>query len=170
MLVIVGILTALVGGFLALGGKVPFGSLPGDINNSVIQPIVNFFEALPGRVLSAISGLSSKIVSSIMSDIPGSGIVGSAISKIGGMFAEGGFVPGTGPQMAIVHGGEYILSNAMLARLATPGGISGSLPSLSAGSGGGGDAGLNPQCQRTTHRAACMCGSRVSPARQSLDC
>lgn len=50
------------------------------------------------------------------------------------MFANGGFVPGSGPVNATLHGGEFVLSNAMLAALgngASPG--SGALAS-----GGGG--------------------------------
>lgn len=37
-------------------------------------------------------------------------------------YAEGGWVPGVGPQLAIVHGGEFVVSNAMQQRGATSSG------------------------------------------------
>jgi hypothetical protein len=45
VLLVVGIAVAVVGGFLALGGRLPFGSLPGDIsiqgqNGGFFFPIV----------------------------------------------------------------------------------------------------------------------------------
>jgi ABC-type tungstate transport system substrate-binding protein len=46
VLLVAGIAVALVGGFLMLGGRVPFGSLPGDIsvqgrNGSFFFPVVS---------------------------------------------------------------------------------------------------------------------------------
>ncbi len=46
LLLVVGIAVAIVGGFLALGGRLPFGRLPGDIsiqgqNTSFFFPIVS---------------------------------------------------------------------------------------------------------------------------------
>jgi hypothetical protein len=46
LLVVVGIVVAAVGGFLALGGRLPFGRLPGDIsiqgqNSGFFFPIVS---------------------------------------------------------------------------------------------------------------------------------
>jgi hypothetical protein len=54
-----------------------------------------------------------------------------------GGFAEGGVVPGTGPQVAILHGGELVLSKATVDALGS-GGMA-TIPALaSAGAGGGG--------------------------------
>lgn len=66
-----------------------------------------FIRDLPGRIKRAVSGVAKTITDMI----PGSGIVGNIIGKIPG-FAEGGVVPGPAgaPRLAVVHGGEQILT------------------------------------------------------------
>lgn len=110
--------------FTAIPGEIVgiFAGLPGEIYSGVIQPIVRFFADLPSEVLRAVAGLGGDIVRAIEHDIPGGGIVGKAIGKIGGIFEDGGFVPGSGPQLAVVHGGEYVLTQSDVAGLQHPGG------------------------------------------------
>jgi hypothetical protein len=78
---------------------------------SVIKPIFDAISSAASTVSGAISS-----VTSAASSVTG-GVTGT-LSKIGGWlgFEEGGFVPGTkgAPSFAIVHGGEYVLSNDML--------------------------------------------------------
>jgi hypothetical protein len=77
-------------------------------------------------------------------------------------FAEGGVVPGPkdAPMLATVHGGEYVLSNDMLADLAR--GLTGSLPSfLTRGSGSGSSSDLlaNPPKGSILDELASIVGS-----------
>jgi hypothetical protein len=88
----------------------------------IVGDIVNAFTGLPGKIVSALGNVSSDILHAITKAIPGGGLIGGAISKIGGLFQEGGMVPGTGPQLAVVHGGEYVLSQKDLAALTSAGG------------------------------------------------
>jgi hypothetical protein len=90
--------------------------------SGVVDDIVKFFEALPGRILAAIGNIGSEVLSKIESSVPGGKAVGGVISSIAGAFAEGGMVPGSGPQLALVHGGEYVMSNDDLSKLSSSGG------------------------------------------------
>ncbi len=92
---------------------------------TAVQALVDVFQTLwqaAENVVGAIqkmldlAGSAAKAVGSI----PGVGLVGSAVGAVGkvgggfagaiaGIFQEGGVVPGTGPQLAIVHGGETIV-------------------------------------------------------------
>jgi len=65
-----------------------------------IRPIINTIKDAVGGVTGAIGKIT--------------GGISSGLSAIGGIFADGGFVPGTGPVPIIAHGNEYVLSNAML--------------------------------------------------------
>jgi len=115
-----------------------FSDLWGQVTGAIstgIDGVVGFFTDLPGRVLGAVGDIVGKmrqlgediidaivkgikaapsaLVKAIESLIPGGGIVGGAIKKVGGLFGfdTGGVVPGpTGaPVLALVHGGETIL-------------------------------------------------------------
>jgi hypothetical protein len=73
---------------------------------SVIRPIIN---AISGAINTISSGLGKV-----------QGIAGSVVSGVGHFlshFDNGGFVPGAkgAAQLAVVHGGEYVVSNDMLA-------------------------------------------------------
>jgi TP901 family phage tail tape measure protein len=91
------------------------GALTGAFN-----ALVSVFNAITGAVnaaTAAIGGLidgAKKAVDAVAS-IPGvklgSDVVGNVGGAIGGAiphFAQGGVVPGTGPQLAVVHGGETV--------------------------------------------------------------
>lgn len=122
---------------------------------NVIKPIVDAIT----KAVGAVSGAISKIGGAARSV---GGAIGKGLHALG--FADGGFVPGSkgAPRLAVVHGGEYVVSNAMQAGTApidnhivksvfpggatgdsiaatvnraarTPGGLTGG------GSGGGGD-------------------------------
>ncbi len=112
---------------------------------NIIKPI---FDAI-GSAISGITGALGKVTGLV-------GSVGGDLSKVGHLFGfeDGGFVPGGKgqAQVAVVHGGEYVLSNAMLSgsapiddRVMTGvlaatggGGGGGSYAGLAAGTGGGG--------------------------------
>lgn len=73
-----------------------------------------------GPLASLGGGLIGKIFGSgkgLLGGIPGAsmiGGIGSHLPGVGGIiksiFQEGGQVPGSGPQLAVVHGGEYVLT------------------------------------------------------------
>ncbi len=74
----------------------------------IIQPIIDTIKGAVSSVSSAIGGLAGAAKSV-------GGAVGSVTSFLG--FADGGYVPGAkgAAQLAVVHGGEYIVSNEMQA-------------------------------------------------------
>lgn len=84
------------------------GDVLGMIWRSEIQPIVQTIEDAIGKVSGAI-GTVSHIA----------GAVGGGFNKAAGLlgFDEGGRVPGApgAPMLAVVHGGEYVVSNDMQA-------------------------------------------------------
>ena len=91
--------------------------------SAVVGYIARAIDGAVGAVTGAIDRIRGAI-SSIGSAI---GNVGSsAVSGLGSIFSfdEGGLVPGqTGaPQLAVVHGGEYVLSNDMLRGVRKPAG------------------------------------------------
>ena len=103
-----------------------------DIWSDVLQPI---FHAISSAISSVTSGLSS---------------VGHVVSSVGSFlgFDEGGWVPGGAgqPMLAVVHGGEYVLSRDMLAGRASidtgiGAGALGGLAQSSVSGGGRGAAG-----------------------------
>jgi hypothetical protein len=54
--------------------------------------------------------------------VPGMGLGKSLLGKIpglSGIFQEGGQVPGTGPSLAVVHGGEYVLNKEQVQKMLT---------------------------------------------------
>jgi phage-related protein len=95
---------------------------------------------LPRRILGALGDLAGKfldvgasiirgiirgivdnigaVANAILDHLPGGGVVRGAIKGLPG-FDEGGWVNGPpgAPQLAVVHGGEYVLSRAMLSNL-----------------------------------------------------
>jgi TP901 family phage tail tape measure protein len=91
------------------------GALTGAFN-----ALVSVFNAITGAVnaaTAAIGGLiaGAKQAVDAVASIPGvklgSDVVGNVGGAIGGAiphFAQGGVVPGTGPQLAVVHGGETV--------------------------------------------------------------
>lgn len=113
--------------------------------NSVWNSIKSAISSAWGYIQPILHAISSA-VSSVISAI---GSIGSAISNspaaAGGAFAhmlgfdEGGWVPGAPgePMLAIVHGGEYVLSRDMLAGSKA---ASFSVPASSGVAGGGGAA------------------------------
>lgn len=105
---------------------------------TVINDVIQWFRALPGNISKVVSGIEAIIeapfiaafntIKSGITDVvntfnrvknditgaPGHAISGAAglLHKIPG-FAEGGTVPGPigAPQLAVVHGGEYVVPN-----------------------------------------------------------
>jgi hypothetical protein len=74
-----------------------------------VGPLSSLGGGLIGKVFGSGSGL--------LGGIPGVGMVGSIGSHLPGVggiiksiFQSGGQVPGSGPQLAVVHGGEYVLT------------------------------------------------------------
>ena len=71
--------------------------------------------------LAGLFGHSGGLAGSVMGRIPGGSTAANLIGGIGGhlpvvggiirsIFQQGGLVPGDGPQLAVVHGGEYVLT------------------------------------------------------------
>jgi TP901 family phage tail tape measure protein len=88
-------------------------------------------------IFDAISGAASTVAGAIGALSGAAGSVGNVIGNITGLhFDQGGVVPGPrgAPRLAVVHGGEYVLSNDMLAGRAGTGLTGAAL----AGGGGGG--------------------------------
>lgn len=86
-------------------------------------------------ILDKIGGAISKIVGGIKSIASAPGKAGSALAHLIG-FDQGGWVPGNAgaPLLAVVHGGEFVVSRDMLAgRQATPIRVGGSGGSVSSG-------------------------------------
>jgi TP901 family phage tail tape measure protein len=101
---------------------------------AVVEDVWKFLKP----IFDAIGGGISKITGAI----GGIAKVGGGIVKgIAGMFEAGGMVPGSGPQLAIVHGGELVIDAASTSRLTagSPGGPSvPSVMALAMGVGGPG--------------------------------
>jgi len=93
------------GGITGMLGKI----IPGfGLGQSILGKIPGVGGALSGHGLLG-GGLGSLI--------PGMGLGKSLLGKIpglSGIFQEGGPVPGTGPSLAVVHGGEYVLTKAQV--------------------------------------------------------
>jgi len=81
--------------------------------------LINWFKELPGKIWDAIKGIPDKIKEAFkLPEIKLPSISGIG-EKVGGFFSgvgeklkfwqEGGIVPGIGPQLAVVHGGETII-------------------------------------------------------------
>jgi TP901 family phage tail tape measure protein len=121
---------------------------------SIISDVWNFVKPIFDAIGNAISHVSSAL--------GGVGnIISSTFSGIGHIFGfdDGGFVPGApgAPMLAVVHGGEYVVSNDMQAgRAPIDPKLGGSLVSsggIRAGGGGGGGGGapvVNIVVQGTT--------------------
>lgn len=120
-----------------------FTGLPGDIWSAVSglwNDMVQLGEKIVGSIVSGIENTASSIGSSILNAIPGGSMVGGAVSDVAGFFKDGGMVPGSGPKLAIVHGGEMVLSNDDLSKLGQAGG-SGSGLQIASGGGSAAPAG-----------------------------
>lgn len=78
---------------------------PNDPERKWLQDYIDTLYSIPSKVDTAITLNTSGV-------LPGQ--AGQRIGK----YAEGGYIPGpkNAPQLAIVHGGEYVVSNAMQAR------------------------------------------------------
>lgn len=102
---------------------------------SAVQSVWDFIKPILDEIGDAISSVADAVgkVSGIASTIGGG--IKSGVSGVGGMlgFADGGWVPGAPgqAQLAVVHGGEYVISRDMQQGNAAYGGPS------SGGSGGG---------------------------------
>ena len=73
--------------------------------------------ALGGGLIGKIFGGSGGLLGGITSKIPGMGMATGMLGHLPGVggiiksiFQQGGEVPGTGPQLAVVHGGEFVLT------------------------------------------------------------
>ena len=101
--------------------------------NHVLKPVFDTMK----RVIDDVGGAISKVGGAFKSV---SGFVSGGLDKVSSLlgFDNGGPVPGPpgAPMLAVVHGGEYVLSRDMLAGRAGAGG-SGPIP-VSAGGGSGG--------------------------------
>jgi hypothetical protein len=112
-----------------------------------VGPLSSLGGGLIGKVLGGGSGL--------LGSIPGLGMMGSIgghLPGVGGIiksiFQQGGQVPGTGPQLAVVHGGEYVLTKDDVDKMqgkkgghgAGAGGVLGSVKGLTKGGDGKGGA------------------------------
>ncbi|MEY9864172.1 TP901 family phage tail tape measure protein [Catenulispora sp. GAS73] len=101
--------------------------------NHVMKPVFDTMK----RVIDDVGGAISKVGGAFKSI---SGAVSGGLNSVSSLlgFDDGGPVPGApgAPMLAVVHGGEYVLSRDMLAGRAGAGG-SGPVP-VSAGSGAGG--------------------------------
>ena len=91
-------------------------------------------------VFDKISGAIADIKHGLGDIVHAPGAAGAALAHLLG-FADGGVVPGPigAPQLAVVHGGEQILSNDQLASM----GRGRTLAAVSAGGSGGGDIVIN---------------------------
>lgn len=108
----------IVGFFFGLGGRI--AGAAGDFLRTIrdqaesakewifgkVNQIVGFFLSIPGRI----ANVGRDILSKLIPDLPGAGVISSVINAIPG-FATGGVVPGPfgAPMLAMVHGGETII-------------------------------------------------------------
>jgi len=95
--------------------------------------------ALGGGLIGKIFGGSGGLLGGITSKIPGMGMATGMLGHLPGVggiiksiFQQGGEVPGTGPQLAVVHGGEFVLTKEDVEKMKGKKG----------GHGGGGGVGL----------------------------
>lgn len=113
------------------------GSAISDAWNNVIKPI---FDTIKRYIDDIVGGFNKVVGLGKKALNAGSSALNKASSLLG--FADGGWVPGAvgQAQLAVVHGGEYVLSHAMLDGQAPidPGAIASTAGSLAGASGGGG--------------------------------
>lgn len=88
-----------------LGG---LASTLGELFKGAADKIVEFLLGIPGRI----ANLGKDILSKLMPDIPGGGVLKTVLGKIPG-FATGGVVPGPlgTPRLIVAHGGETVVPN-----------------------------------------------------------
>ncbi len=100
------------------------------IGKGIVSAIVRGIEAIAGDIGKALTGA----VTSAIKSLPGGGVISKGLSAIG--LAEGGLVPGPkgAPMLAIVHGGEFMLSNDMLKGITPAAGATPALPPALGGS------------------------------------
>jgi hypothetical protein len=116
------------------------GAAISDVWHDVIEPVFNAIETAVDKVTGAVNkvvGLGKGALNA------GSGALNSVSKMLG--FADGGWVPGGAgaAQLAVVHGGEYVLSQAMISGSAPidANAVASTAGSLAGGSGGGGYSG-----------------------------
>jgi hypothetical protein len=119
------------GGGLLGGASSAMGSMTGMLTHPLgllggLMPGGSLLSRLPG--LGGLGGGGGGIGGMMMGMLPGGGLLSHLLH-----FQEGGDVPGTGPQLALVHGGETVLNQQQAAK--RKGGIGG----LTTAQGGGFD-------------------------------
>jgi len=128
---------------------VAFAWFAGAVFRAVITDIGDFItiiEKLVGACQTVVGWLGSvaSAASNVMGAVSG---VGSMIGSFGSMlgFADGGFVPGAEgqAQLAVVHGGEFVVSNSMMK--GGGGGVAMAGGSGAGSGGGGGQQSVNVQ-------------------------
>ena len=91
-----------------------FIGMPKAIFDVVGPKLLSLGKDLVGKIVDGIKSAASSIGSAILDAIPGGGIIGGAVGKIGGLlgFKNGGLIPGpvNMPMPIMAHGGEYVLS------------------------------------------------------------
>lgn len=94
--------------------------------NSLWNDITSVVQAAAGAIMGVIGGILSAIssIGSAISHLPGSGVIGGMLSKVG--LSTGGYVPGTGSpnvdsRLIMAAPGERVLSHAEIANAGGPG-------------------------------------------------
>ena len=103
---------------------------------SVVQAAWNFIQPIVNAIAGAVSAVAGGI-GKIQGLIGGAGKIAGKVAGFLGL-DQGGWVPGApgAPMLAVVHGGEYILSRPMLAGTAAA--SDAAISSLAGGGSGGG--------------------------------
>ena len=103
-----------------------FKDVPGWIRDNVVIPIGQYFAQLPAHIQQVLAPLKGILQTAFtpppirMPPMPSPAGMGVAIPPAVGKFQEGGMVPGSGEKLAVVHGGEVVLSTAQVAKLIAP--------------------------------------------------
>lgn len=122
----------LVGDLLKVAADLP-GKILGAIGD-LASKFLHVGESIIDGIINGIKNNIGKIGNAILDVIPGGSMVRSVVKGLPG-FDEGGWVDGPpgAPQLAVVHGGEFVVSRAMLAGL---GNRIGSAPPVGRGGAG----------------------------------
>ena len=134
--------------------------------------------ALGGGLIGKIFGGSHGLLGGITNMIPGASMGTSMLGHLPGVggiiksiFQQGGEVPGNGPQLAVVHGGEFVLTkedvDKMKGRKGGHGGGAGTLGSvkgrLAGGDSQGKDSALDMLASKPSDIATTSLGMLLSP-------
>lgn len=113
-----------------LGGSINLAVTGFGIIINVVGSVINTFRNLINVAKEAASAISN-VVGAAGSAVGGA--VSSLKSLFGGAFAEGGPVPGPigAPRLILAHGGEFVLSRAMMSGATSGGGVA--APAVSSG-------------------------------------